>query len=169
MPPGIQTPAAELADLANWLDALAVQLDLLAKTEPPAVVRADLKRHALNARGRAVLARTQLQHADQMPAGPETVYLLLRGDGAYLARECPPHAPVWTIAPARFARFTTEAEATAFSQAIPSRFLRGCSVSVTKAEYKPEPVPVVSTADHIAGSCEFCPVGGGGCGVCKGP
>lgn len=27
--------------------------------------------------------------------------------------------------------------------------------------------PAAAVADHIAGSCEFCPVGGGGCAVCR--
>lgn len=67
MPTAPQTPAEELADLAAWLDDRAMLLDNLALKRMPPAVRAQLKRYALDARGRAVLARTQLCHAGLTP------------------------------------------------------------------------------------------------------
>jgi hypothetical protein len=67
MPARLLTPPEELADLAAWLDDRALMLDNLALKRMPPAVRAEIKRHATDTRGRAVLARTSLHHAKPAP------------------------------------------------------------------------------------------------------
>ena len=95
--------------------------------------------------------------AEQQPAGPTTVYVILRaGTAEYLAADCTPSSPKWTRNTNLFRRFPSEAAADTFRRAIPGR--KGGAEALT-VECQETPAP--------AGGCEFCPAGGGGCAVCR--
>ena len=107
-----------------------------------------------NATWRDVLAAIV---AEQQPAGPTTVYVILRaGTAEYLAADCTPSSPKWTRNTNLFRRFPSEAAADTFRRAIPGR--KGGAEALT-VECQETPAP--------AGGCEFCPAGGGGCAVCR--
>src|SRR5687767_4570256 len=65
--------------------------------------------------------------------------------------------------PAELRRWMSQQAARCHARA----FLTRQAIGENPGQATAEAAPLAATADHIAGSCEFCPVGGGGCPVCR--
>lgn len=167
------TVCAELRDLAAWLDDVALALRKFSTASPQAM-RDWMRAQAARTEGRAFLARQALGDLAAAPltapapfdptAGTPTVYVILHAPtGTHFEAGATASRPAWTRDVPRFQLFETEAEAERVRAGLAEKTRRGALVVAVEKR----PVPLVATADHIPGSCEFCPAGGGGCPVCQ--
>jgi hypothetical protein len=182
---------AELRDLAAWLDDVALALRKFSAAGTSAqVMREWMRAQAARTQGRAFLARLvlapdaagQAEHKARpfCPVTDETVYVILHATtGTYLHHEATAGRPAWTRETPLFRVFETENQAQAVRAGLPERSRKNALVVACERRQVPvlgkgpvqvavcEPAPLAATADHIPGSCEFCPEGGGGCPVCR--